>query len=116
MAAPCTSTASGSKTSRATPDSPSRSGTSPRSTSAPAHPEPFLHPGVPRARDGGIVVRGAQAIATWGTVADWLFLSYITPLVPGAEDYAISLVMPMNAEGLRLYPRRPYATAATSVF
>src|SRR5256884_7185730 len=24
--------------------------------------------------------------------------------------------MPMNAEGLRLYPRRPYATAATSVF
>src|SRR5207247_150879 len=60
--------------------------------------------------------RGAQAIATSATLADWLFLSYITPLVPGDEDYAISLVMPMNAEGLRLYPRRPYATAATSVF
>src|SRR5205814_10019684 len=39
-----------------------------------------------------------------------------TPLVPGDEDYAISLVVPMNAEGLRLYPRRPYATTATSVF
>src|SRR5438034_826353 len=87
-----------------------------RSQPAHRHPEPFLHPGVLRERDGGIVVRGAQAIATSATLADWLFLSYITPLVPGDEDYAISLVMPMNAEGLRLYPRRPYATAATSVF
>ncbi|PYO16945.1 MAG: 4-hydroxyphenylacetate 3-hydroxylase, partial [Candidatus Rokuibacteriota bacterium] len=87
-----------------------------RSEPAHRHPEPFLHPGVVRETDGGIVVRGAQAIATSATMADWLFLSYITPLVPGDEDYAISLVMPMNAEGLRLYPRRPYATAATSVF
>src|SRR5204862_285350 len=47
---------------------------------------------------------------------DWLFLSYITPLAPGDDAYAISLVVPMNAEGLRLYPRRPYAAAATSVF
>src|SRR2546422_1866093 len=87
-----------------------------RSEPAHRHPEPFLHPGVVRETDGGIVVRGAQAIATSATMADWLFLSYITPLVAGDEDYAISLVMPMNAEGLRLYPRRPYATAATSVF
>src|SRR5204863_832466 len=64
----------------------------------------------------GIVVRGSHAIATSATMADWLFVSYITPLVPGDEDYAISLVMPMNAEGLRLYPRRPYATTATSVY
>lgn len=87
-----------------------------RSQPAHRHPEPFLHPGVVRETHGGIVVRGAQAIATSATMADWLFLSYITPLVPGDEDYAISLVMPMNAEGLRLYPRRPYATTATSVF
>src|SRR5258706_417082 len=80
------------------------------------HPEPFLHPGVVRETDAGIVVRGSHAIATSATMADWLFVSYITPLVPGDEDYAISLVMPMNAEGLRLYPRRPYATTATSVY
>src|SRR5262249_43648044 len=43
------------------------------------------------------------------------FVSYITPLVPGDEDYAISLVMPVGADGLKLYPRRPYATIATSV-
>ena len=39
-----------------------------------------------------------------------------TPLAPGDVDYAISLVMPVNAEGLRLLPRRPYATLATSVY
>src|SRR5215470_11437060 len=87
-----------------------------RSQPAHRHPEPFLHPGVVRERDGGIVVRGAHAIATSATMADWLFVSYITPLVAGDEDYAISLVMPMNAEGLRLYPRRPFAAMATSVF
>ncbi len=87
-----------------------------RSKPAHRHPEPFLHPGVVRETDAGIVVRGSHAIATSATMADWLFVSYITPLAPGDDDYAISLVLPMNAEGLRLYPRRPYATTATSVF
>jgi 4-hydroxyphenylacetate 3-monooxygenase len=87
-----------------------------RSQPAHRHPEPFLHPGIVRETDAGIVVRGAQAIATSATMADWLFVSYITPLVPGDEDYAISFVLPMNAPGLHLYPRRPYATIATSAF
>ena len=86
--------------------------------SQPAHrqPEPFLYPGVVRETDGGIIVRGAQAIATSAVLADWLFLSYITPLVAGDDDYAISIVMPVGAEGLRLYPRRPFASMATSVY
>jgi len=69
-----------------------------------------------RETDAGIIVRGAHSIATSVTMADWLFVSYITPLVKGDEDYAISLVMPVAAEGLRLYPRRPYAPMATSVY
>jgi 4-hydroxyphenylacetate 3-monooxygenase len=86
--------------------------------SQPAHrqPEPFLYPGVVRERDDGIVVRGCQAIATSAAMADWLFLSYITPLAKGDDDYAICVVMPTNAEGLRLYPRRPFGTMATSVY
>src|SRR6266849_3213498 len=86
--------------------------------SQPAHrqPEPYLYPGVVAEREGGIVVRGAQAIATSAVLADWLFLSYITPLVPGDEDYALSFVVPIAAEGLRLYPRRPFAAIATSVY
>ena len=86
--------------------------------SQPAHrqPEPFLYPGVVAERDGGIVVRGCQAIATSAAMSDWLFLSYITPLAKGDDDYAICVVMPTNAPGLRLYPRRPFATMATSVY
>ena len=86
--------------------------------SKPAHlqPEPFLYPGVVAERDDGIVIRGAQMIATSAAISDYLLLSYIAPLQPGDEDYAISVVMPLNAPGLRLYPRRPYATIATSAF
>jgi 4-hydroxyphenylacetate 3-monooxygenase len=86
--------------------------------SKPAHlqPEPFLYPGVVAERDDGIVVRGAQMIATSAAISDYLLLSYIAPLQPGDEDYAISVVMPLNANGLRLYPRRPYATMATNTF
>jgi len=87
-----------------------------RATPAHKHPEPFLHTGVVKETDAGIVIRGAHAIATSVTMADWLYVSYITPLAPGDEDYAISLVLPVNADGLRLYPRRPYATLATSVY
>ena len=57
-----------------------------RSQPAHRHPEPFLHPGVVRETAAGVVVRGAHAIATSATMADWLFLSYITPLVAGDED------------------------------
>jgi len=87
-----------------------------RITPAHQHPEPFLHPGVVKETDAGIVIRGAHSIATSVTMADWLFVSYITPLTAGDVDYAISVVVPVNAEGLRLLPRRPYATMATSVY
>src|SRR5262244_3401085 len=86
--------------------------------SQPAHrqPEPFLFPGVARERDDGIVVRGSQGITTGAVLADWLFISYITPLVSGDEDYAISFVTPVATPGLRIHPRRPYAQGASSVF
>lgn len=87
-----------------------------RSTPAHRHPEPFLHPGVVKETDAGIVIRGAHSIATSVTMADWLYVSYITPLSPGDVDYAISLAIPVAAPGLKLLPRRPYATMATSVF
>jgi 4-hydroxyphenylacetate 3-monooxygenase len=87
-----------------------------RATPAHRHKEPFLHPGVVKETDAGIVIRGAHAIATAVTMAHWLYVSYITPLAPGDTDYAISLVVPANAPGLRLLPRRPYATVATSVY
>lgn len=55
-------------------------------------------------------------LATSAIMADYLFLTYIVPLREGDEDYAISCVMPMNAPGLRLYPRRPYSEIATDEY
>jgi 4-hydroxyphenylacetate 3-monooxygenase len=86
--------------------------------SQPAHrqPEPFLYAGAAEERDDGIVVRGAQMIGTSSVMADYVLLTYIVPLQPGDEDYAISVVVPCDAPGLRIYPRRPYAEIANSVF
>src|SRR5262245_7465703 len=86
-----------------------------RARPAHQHPEPFLHPGVVRERDDGIVLRGAQSIATSAVLSDWLFLSYITPLASGDDDYGISVVLPIGEPGLRIYPRRMFAALGHSV-
>jgi 4-hydroxyphenylacetate 3-monooxygenase len=86
--------------------------------SQPAHrqAEPNLYASVVKERDDGIIIRGAQMLATAGVFADVIFISVILPLKPGDEDYALSLVVPTAATGLKLYTRRPYASGATSVF
>ena len=84
----------------------------------PAHQQPVkdVYPTVVKERDDGIVVRGAQMIGTSAVMADGVLLTYIVPLQPGDEDHAISVFLPCNTPGVRIYPRRPYATIATSVY
>ncbi|HEX6769365.1 MAG TPA: 4-hydroxyphenylacetate 3-hydroxylase N-terminal domain-containing protein, partial [Candidatus Binatia bacterium] len=84
----------------------------------PAHQQaaPYLYAGAAAERDGGIVLRGAQMLGTASVMSDYVFVTVILPLKPGDEDYAISCVVPNGAPGLKLYPRRPYALGATSVF
>ena len=84
----------------------------------PAHRqvEPYLYAGVAAERDNGIVIRGAQMLGTGSVMSDYVFVTVILPLKPGDEDYAISCVVPNEAPGLKLYPRRPYALGSTSVF
>ena len=86
--------------------------------SKPAHKQsdPTLHAGVVKERDDGIVISGAQQLATGGVFSDFLHLSCIHPLQPGDENYANGLVVPINAPGLKLYSRRAFATAATNGF
>jgi 4-hydroxyphenylacetate 3-monooxygenase len=64
----------------------------------------------------GLTLRGAQMLATGGAVADEVFISCIKPLSPEDRDFAISVAIPVATPGLKLYCRRPYATAATSEF
>ncbi len=86
--------------------------------SKPAHQQknPYFYAGVVKERDGGIVLRGAQGIGTAAAFANEVFLSSIVPLRPGDENYAISVVMPMASEGLKIFPRRPYTTLGKHVY
>ena len=84
----------------------------------PAHQQrdPTLYAGVVKERDGGIVISGAQQLATAAVYSDWLHLACIHPLQPGDENYANALAVPVNAPGLKLYPRRAFATAGMNAF
>ena len=86
--------------------------------SKPAHQQsdPTLYVGVVAECSDGIIVRGAMQLATGAALSDYLFLSYINPLVPGDENHAISVAVPINASGVRIHSRRSYATIATSTF
>ena len=62
------------------------------------------------------MISGAQQLATGGVLSDWLQLSCIHPLQPGDENYANNVAVPINAPGLKLYPRRPFALRADNTF
>jgi 4-hydroxyphenylacetate 3-monooxygenase len=86
--------------------------------SKPAHKQsdPTLYAGVVKERDDGIVIAGAQQLATGGAISDYIHLSCIHPLQPGDENYANCVAVPVNAPGVKLYPRRPFALNATNAF
>jgi 4-hydroxyphenylacetate 3-monooxygenase len=86
-----------------------------RATTAHAWEGEFIQVGVKQEREDGIVVRGAQMLATGGAVADEILVSCIKLQAEDA-DFAISFAVPVAAKGLTLYCRRPYAPAATSEF
>lgn len=86
--------------------------------SKPAHQQEdtFSYAGVKEERDDGIVIAGAQMLGTATAISDWVLLSNIVPLGPGDERYANTLVVPLNAPGLKVIARRSYSQAANSVF
>ncbi|MBB5957470.1 4-hydroxyphenylacetate 3-monooxygenase [Saccharothrix tamanrassetensis] len=87
-----------------------------RATPASAWEGDLIQVGVAEERADGIVVRGAQMLATGGAVADEILVSCIKPLTAEDTDFAISFAVPVGAAGLKLHCRRPYAPAATSRF
>ena len=59
-------------------------------------------------------IKGAQQLATGGALSDFIQLSCIQPLQPGDENYANCLAVPVDAEGLKLYPRRSFSRAGSA--
>jgi len=86
--------------------------------SKPAHQQsdPTLYAGVVKETDGGIVMAGGQQLATAGLYSDYIYLTCIHPLQPGDENYANGVAIPVNAPGVKLYPRRAFANVATNSF
>ena len=86
--------------------------------SKPAHQQsdPTLHAGVVKERDDGIVISGAQQLATAAVFSDLLHVACIHPQPPGDENYANAFAVPINAPGLKLYPRRAFARPGMSSF
>lgn len=86
--------------------------------SKPAHKQsdPTLHAGVVKERDDGIVLKGAQQLGTGAAFSDAIYISCIHPLMPGDENYAFAVAVPTNAPGVKIFPRRSYASGATSSF
>lgn len=76
----------------------------------------LIQVGVTGERPEGIVVRGAQMLATGAAICDEILISCIKPLGPQDRDFAVSFLLPMATRGLKFHCRRPYATAATSAF
>jgi 4-hydroxyphenylacetate 3-monooxygenase len=86
--------------------------------SKPAHQQkdPTLHAGVVKERDDGIVISGAQQLATAGPFSDYLHLTCIHPMRPGDEAYANGVIIPIETPGLKLYSRRTFAGERTNSF
>ncbi|MDM0065236.1 4-hydroxyphenylacetate 3-hydroxylase N-terminal domain-containing protein [Variovorax sp. J31P207] len=86
--------------------------------SKPAHQQsdPTLYAGVVKERDDGIVIKGAQQLATAGVYCDYIYISTIHPLQAGDENYAFGVAVPVGAPGVKLYPRRPFGGQALNSF
>ncbi len=75
-----------------------------------------LQVGVQSEQDAGMIVSGSQMLGTSTAVSDYLFVSCMKPLTGLDESYALSFVVPVNAPGVKVYCRRPYATEQASAF
>lgn len=86
--------------------------------SKPAHQQtpPDSYAGVVEEREDGIVIRGAQMLGTGTVYSDFVQLSTIVPMRAGDENYAISVAIPVWAEGVKIFSRRSYADGANSMF
>lgn len=68
----------------------------------------FLHMGVVRETDEGLVVRGARMLATLAPVADEVVVFSLPGLKPGDEAFSTVFAMPLNAPGVKLICREPH--------
>ena len=87
-----------------------------RGKSAGEQADEFLVAGVCDEDREGITIRGAKMLGTGCPMANEVFVAAIQPLKPGEEKYSVSVVVPLNAKGLRILSRKSYEAHAVSKF
>lgn len=73
----------------------------------------FMH--VDRETDAGIYVSGAKVVATGSALTHANFLAHYGPLPIQKEEFALILIIPMDAPGVKLFCRPSYEYAANVV-
>jgi anthranilate 3-monooxygenase (FAD)/4-hydroxyphenylacetate 3-monooxygenase len=87
-----------------------------RSKSSSEQSDPYLHMGVVRETDEGLIIRGARMLATLGPVADELLVYSLPGLQPGDEKHAVVFAVPIDAPGLKQIAREPFERGHRSSF
>jgi 4-hydroxyphenylacetate 3-monooxygenase len=62
--------------------------------------------------DAGVTVSGMKMLATGATFADEILIGNLTPIDDRFKSEAITAALPLNAPGVSLWARRPYALNA----
>jgi anthranilate 3-monooxygenase (FAD)/4-hydroxyphenylacetate 3-monooxygenase len=78
--------------------------------------EEFLHMGVVRETEEGLIMRGARMLATLAPVADELLVYNAPGLKPGDERYCTVFAIPIDSPGLRLITREPFDDGTRNSF
>ena len=76
----------------------------------------FLHMGVVRETDEGLVMRGARMLATLGRVADEVLVFSLPGLRPGDEAFSSVFGLPLDTPGVKLICREPHGDGGRSAF
>lgn len=87
-----------------------------RSKASKDQADAFLHMGVVRETNEGLVMRGARMLATHGPIADELIVYHLPGLKPGEEPYATAFAIPVGTPGLRMICREPFDEGGRSAF
>ena len=66
--------------------------------------------------DAGVTISGMKLLATGAVFADEIWIGNVQPVAPDRKKEAITCAVPVNAPGLSLWSRKPFAPQAKSEF
>ena len=87
-----------------------------RTQASSAQAQDFLHMGVVRETEEGLIMRGARMLATLAPLADELLVYNAPGLKPGDEAYCTVFAIPIDSPGLKLITREPFDDGTRNSF